>query len=115
MNQADRKKLRDRINSELEGVAQDIEQLQEATRPIPPDNAIGRLTRMEAINAKSISEAKLCDAKVRRTNLERALARIDTPDFGICIVCGEPIVPGRLLLLPEARCCVACAAENPWQ
>lgn len=113
MTEIDKKKLRTRIVAELEGVVMDIENLREASRPIPPDNAIGRLTRMEAINARGISEAKLRDARIRRTNLERALDRLDSPGFGLCTICEEPIAPGRLLLLPEARCCVACAADDP--
>ncbi|MEN8142924.1 MAG: TraR/DksA C4-type zinc finger protein, partial [Thermodesulfobacteriota bacterium] len=79
------------------------------TGPVEPDNAIGRISRMDAISSRKISEAKLSDAKSRLVLLEHAQAKIDQPDFGICISCGDPISLARLKLLPEARACVDCA------
>ena len=74
------------------------------------DNAIGRIKRMDAIGARKISEDKLGDAKSRLVLLDHALAKIDTPDFGLCVSCGEPIVIARLKLMPESRFCVDCAS-----
>jgi DnaK suppressor protein len=50
-------------------------------------------------------------AKDTRSKLERALARIDHPDFGLCRECEEPIPSARLMILPETDLCVQCA-EN---
>ena len=74
-----------------------------------PDNAIGRLTRMEAINSKSINEAALNHAKQTLSKMERALMMIDNPDFGLCRECEEPIPLGRLMIVPESDLCVQCA------
>jgi len=80
--------------------------------PVSPDNAIGRLTRMEAINSKSINEAALRKARTTRALLEKALRTIDAEDFGLCRDCEEPIAFARLMAMPEAALCVACASRH---
>lgn len=109
MNQDQKEKLTAIIREKLAGTEADIASFKEITAPVAPDNAIGRLTRMEAINSKSINEAALRKAKARRSGLERALVKIDDPDFGLCRECEEPIPYARLMVLPEADLCVSCA------
>jgi len=113
MDPEDRQTLQRLISTELVKVKEDISSLEEQTRPVAPDNAIGRVTRMEAIGARSINEAKLGDAKGRLVMLERALARINNPDFGACAECGDKIPLARLRLMPETSICVECASDIP--
>jgi DnaK suppressor protein len=75
------------------------------------DDAIDRLSRLEALSARNLCEAKLQDAGSRLVQLERALAASDGEEFGYCRECGEPISLARLKLLPETCFCVVCAAE----
>lgn len=91
---------------ELEGK---IDEYKELTKPIPPENAIGRVSRMDAINNKSVNEAALRQAETRYQNMKRALERIDEPNFGVCNSCGGEIPLGRILLVPGSRKCVRCA------
>lgn len=111
MDQDKKKRLRTTIQEKIEAVEADIVSFKRLTEPIAPDNAIGRLTRMEAIGSKSINEAALRKAKTRRSQLERALVKIDDPDFGLCRECEEPIPYSRLMVLPETDLCIECA-EN---
>ncbi len=106
-----RQKLKAHIQAEIKAVADDITAFARLTQPISPDNAIGRLTRMEAINSKSINEAALVKAQNTLAKLERALARCEHPDFGRCSECDEPIPVARLMILPETDLCVQCAAS----
>lgn len=101
--------LKDKILADIVALKADIERLEALTQPIPPDDAIGRISRMEAIHEKSINEATLDAAKTRLIQLELALGKIDDPDFGLCVECGEPIAPGRIMLMPESTRCVKCA------
>jgi len=64
---------------------------------------------MEAINSKSINEASLAKSKRTLNMLEKSLKMINDPDFGYCINCEEPIAYKRLLIVPEAPFCIACA------
>jgi DnaK suppressor protein len=46
--------------------------------------------------------------------IDRALAKLDDGDYGVCDVCGEAISDERLEALPWATLCVTCkAAAGP--
>jgi DnaK suppressor protein len=105
----EREKLKDHIKKKIESLKKDIKSYQTLTQPISPDNAIGRLTRMDAINSKSINEAALNKAKQTLSKMEGALTMINDPDFGLCRECEDPIPFARLMIVPESNLCVQCA------
>lgn len=107
----DRQKIKTEIVTKLELVKSQIENLRELSKPVPPDNAIGRITRMDAIQQKSISERNLRMAEETLFKLEDALAAVDTPEFGLCMRCRQPIPAARLMALPESKTCVGCAGR----
>ncbi len=86
--------------------------LSEATKPIEPSVAIGRLTRMEAIGEKSVNEAMHSNVKLRLKRLNNALERIENGRYGICPRCNKPIPFGRLEAVPESVICVPCAEKK---
>lgn len=86
-----------------------IEEYKELTKPIAPDVAIGRISRMDAINNKSVTEASLRQAEEKLKNLDRVFSQLGTPDFGLCLKCKREIPIGRILLRPESLYCVNCA------
>lgn len=112
MNQDERTLLKRHLRDRIDAVNGDIVAFKASSAPVAPDNAIGRLTRMEAINSKSINEAALRKARTTRTLLEKALRAIDSEDFGLCRDCEEPIAFARLMAMPEAALCVTCAARH---
>lgn len=111
MNKQQKDKLVASIHQEIANLGKELPALEQLTKPVPPDNAIGRLTRMEAINNKSINEANLANAKARMARLQHALEMSDDPDFGICIQCDEPIPFKRLMVQPDSGLCVRCAEK----
>ena len=86
-----------------------IEHLKEETKPISPENAIGRVSRMDAINNKSVVEASLRQIIKKLSKLKIALSKIENKDFGKCMNCGRDIQEKRLLFLPQSDRCVRCA------
>jgi len=86
-----------------------ITEYKEMTEPVAPDDAIGRISRMDAINNKSVTEASLRQAEEKLRNLQRVLSLVGTSDFGKCIKCGKPIPEARMLYRPESISCVDCA------
>src|SRR5215813_8554143 len=50
-----------------------------------------------------------------RYEIEDALHRIRTGDFGTCEACGRTIPKERLKIVPYARQCVACATKTQAQ
>ena len=50
--------------------------------------------------------------ETRRTEIEEALARMDSGEYGVCEDCGDDIALARLLATPTARLCVHCQADR---
>lgn len=45
-------------------------------------------------------------------NLEIALERIDSGEFGVCVLCGELIPEERMIEVPNATKCVDCKTKD---
>lgn len=86
-----------------------IKSTEEMAASVEPDNAIGRISRMDAINNKSVTDASLRKAKAKLKQLNYMLEQVNKDDFGICVKCKAKIPVGRLMLMPESRFCVNCA------
>jgi DnaK suppressor protein len=99
-----------KIIQEIEFTKKSIIELKALTSPIAPDTAIGRISRMDAINNKTINEAALQKAERKLKSLEIALRNIFDKDFGLCSRCKNEIPIGRILLIPHINFCVHCAS-----
>ena len=71
MNERERGALKQKIIEEIRTQKHLIESFTETSKPVAPDNAIGRLTRMEAISSQGISEASLNSSKSKLVKLEK--------------------------------------------
>ena len=111
MNSIEKEKLEKLILIEIKSLKKQIETLCKSVKPVEPDKAIGRLTRMEAIGSKAVSEAVMNADQIRLAKLETALDKVENAQFGVCIRCSNPIPTARMLLIPESIACVTCA-EN---
>ena len=109
MKEVDKEELKQKIISEIEKTEKLIAAYKELTKPIEPENAIGRVSRMDAINNKSVTEAALRQAELKLKGLNYAVSQIGEDDFGLCAKCKKPIPFGRILLMPHSRFCVNCA------
>jgi DnaK suppressor protein len=107
----DRNELKKQISIKIDRLKDDLVLLREECKPVSPDNAIGRVSRMDAINNKSVSEAALRKTEEKLVRLSEALTNINDPDFFTCRECSGEIEPGRILIMPESRLCVTCARK----
>lgn len=93
--------------AELEALS---ETARESTRTVELDqSSVGRLSRMDAMQGQQMA---LATSRRRAQQLQRvkaALARVDSGDYGECLICGEEIGWGRLNIDPAAPRCIACA------
>ena len=80
-----------------------------AGEPVSPDNAIGRLTRMEAIQSQHMAMETRRRHELRLRQVEAALVRVKEGSFGACLKCGQDIAFPRLDVKPEAVVCIDCA------
>lgn len=109
MTQDEKSDLKNQIEEKIGKLKAEILVLKDLTQPISPDCAIGRVSRMDAINNKSVNEAALRKKKIQLSALQEALKNIDSVDFGKCIKCGKTIPIGRIMIMPESKKCVNCA------
>lgn len=106
----EKSEIEKKILQEIEATERSIIELRDLTKPIAPDCAIGRVSRMDAINNKTINEQALRKAENKLKGLQITLQNIDSPDFGLCARCKNEIPLGRILLMPHSRFCVHCAS-----
>ena len=109
MNSTNHDEIKQLIENEIIKTEKGIEEYKDMTKPIAPENAIGRLTRLDAINNKSVTEAALRQAEEKLKKLKLALTKVGTDDFGICHKCQKEIPIKRILLMPHSVFCVQCA------
>lgn len=86
-----------------------IGHIKDETGPVAPDNAIGRLTRLDAMQAASMRTALGREHEVELRHVDRALDAIAGGEYGSCRRCKGPISEARLRAKPEAFICLACA------
>lgn len=101
--------IRYKIETEISKTEKQITEYKELTKPVAPENSIGRISRMDAINNKSVTEAALRKSKDKLEKLKFALSKVNDDDFGLCFKCKAPIPLGRILIMPQARTCVKCS------
>lgn len=83
----DKKIFKRKAEQELIKAKKGILELEELTKPIAPENAIGRISRMDAINNSSVNAAALRTLREKAKKIQSALQRINESDFGICVKC----------------------------
>ena len=105
----DENDIKQTILDEITKTEESIEKYKDMVKPIAPDVAIGRISRMDAINNKSVMEASLRQAEHKLKNLNKVFSQIGSKEFGICVKCKQPIPVGRILIRPESLHCVNCA------
>ena len=65
-------------------------------------------TTKESNPSKEINELALVKAKQKIMLLKEIINRIDSPDYGICVICNKPIAFERMKAVPSATRCVSC-------
>lgn len=102
--------LRARL-AELQTRSEAIEQ--DLQHPLEQDSA------EQAIDLEDDEALSGVDAVLGReiTAIRRALLRLETGDYGLCVECGATIPAARLRAQPAAALCIACAesAASPRQ
>ncbi len=73
--------------------------------------AVGRLSRVDAMQAQKMAEAGQRRNVLRAKQIVVALKAVEDGEYGDCKVCGEPIGYRRLKARPESPACVTCMAD----
>ncbi len=93
------------LKLELEGLMQATEA---GAQPVDLDQPIGRLSRIDAIQAQKLTQANRARSKVRLQHVMAALAAVRDDEYGMCRRCDEEIARERLNAAPESPLCLTC-------
>ena len=95
---------RHELNERLAKITDDVRHVE---GPLNPDFAEQAVEREHEEVLDALGEA----GRAELAAINRALARIDSGDYGICMACGDEIAAKRLDVLPFSTMCVACAEK----
>lgn len=109
MNKAEKENIKQNVLMEIQKTELSIIEYKKNTKIDSPDCAVGRVSRMDEINNKSVTKAALFQAEEKLKKLKYVLSIVDNDDFGLCARCKRPIPLGRILLMPQSVHCVNCA------
>jgi DnaK suppressor protein len=104
-----RSEHRQRLLVRLDEIDAQLQRSKDVTTAVVPDAAIGRLTRVDAVQAGYVSDELRRRIAAERIRVERALQRIEDGTYGLCQACKGPIPDARLIARPDAALCVDCA------
>ncbi len=102
----------DRINALIRQLQSEVQRSSDDTAAVAPDNAIGRISRMDSIVSQEVAKAAVAQKQQRIIDLHAARMRLEEGSFGMCVVCLEDIEKERLDAAPEATRCLACAGTG---
>jgi DnaK suppressor protein len=101
--------LKERLRQELDATLAELKSLEQRLEG-KGDYGLGK-------GDPSIYEWEMCLALKQRAeskaqSLEAALRKAEEGDYGFCEVCGQPIDPARLAILPHTKRCITCAQKR---
>ncbi|MGK0391017.1 MAG: DnaK suppressor protein [Maribacter sp.] len=111
MTEEEKALFKEKLDQTIIDTKKTIERLIVETQPISPENSLGRITRMDAINNKSVAEAALRLSKRKLGKLHLSMSKLEDLDFGKCSKCSSGIALPRLMFMPESTYCVRCASR----
>ncbi|MGD9628386.1 MAG: TraR/DksA family transcriptional regulator [Pyrinomonadaceae bacterium] len=111
MNSSEQEKYRPIIEGMIADLKKALSETDSTAAPVAPDNAIGRLSRVDAMQQQQMALESRRQRENHLSRLERALKLIDEGEYGTCPKCEEDIGEKRLNALPDAIFCISCAEE----
>jgi len=110
---ADKKMFRDLMHEQLRSLQTQLDDTTDSAATVELDQSrVGRLSRMDALQAQAMNTEALNRANRQKQALEHALQRLDTDEYGRCFSCDEEIAIKRLQHNPAATLCIKCAEKK---
>lgn len=108
MTTGEKEEIRVHIRKEIANLEKSVETITDLLDDDVQADANDWFTTKESNPSKEINEMALEKARKKIITLREVLNRIDSPDFGICSVCGKDIPAGRIKIVPNASRCTNC-------
>ena len=101
--------FRDRLLALEKEIQATLEASKEASGVVELDTAIGRLSRMDAMQNQQMALELRRRQENQLLRIKNALKRMDQGQYGLCGKCKKPIAEERLEVSPDVVMCVRCA------
>jgi DnaK suppressor protein len=113
MKTADQAKFRDQLTALQDRVTSAAEEGAQAAGTVELDQSkVGRLSRMDAMQAQEMAKASQRQRLATLHGIELAFKRLEQGSYGYCLSCDEAINPRRLIANPIALLCIGCAEKG---
>ena len=101
--------FRDRLLALEKEIQTTLEASKEASGVVELVTAIGRLSRMDAMQNQQMALELRRRQEQQLQRIANALKRMDQNRYGLCGRCKQPIAEERLEVSPDVVMCVKCA------
>jgi DnaK suppressor protein len=103
-----------RIRRRLIALREELQSLEDTSREAAStveldQSRVGRLSRMDALQAQEISKESRRRRALLLLRIEPALKRLELDEYGRCVDCDEAIAPARMEFDPTCTTCISCA------
>lgn len=103
----------DRLKTRLAEIDESDATSSDARRAAELDQqSVGRLSRTDALQMQSMAQCQERRRHVEQDRVEAALLRLESGEYGYCVVCGDEIGLNRLEFDPAATTCIRCAGRR---
>jgi DnaK suppressor protein len=110
MKLSEQEKFRPVVEAKIAEVTELLAAEDETAKPVAPDAAIGRLSRVDAMQMQQMSLEARRQREALKSRLDRALRLLDDGEYGTCPKCEDDIAINRLEAMPDAIFCFDCAS-----
>jgi len=86
-----------------------LSQSAQNAEPVALDQqSVGRVSRIDAIQQQQMAVANREQSALMLKQVSAALRRVESNEYGFCLLCGEPIGFARLEAQPHTPNCLEC-------
>lgn len=101
--------IRSKVEARIAEIEQSLAEEDPESKPVAPDVAIGRLSRLDSMQAQQMNLAQQRRQREELERLQNAIERMNKGSYGTCAYCMMPIGFERLEAMPDAVVCMSCA------
>ena len=113
LNSKEIAELHTNLKKQQESLQQTLDQARQSSETVELDQqAFGRVSRGNALQQQNMAIASFSQCQHRLRQVLKALARIDSEDYGFCLSCDNPIGFPRLKARPETPYCLDCQSKR---
>ena len=101
-----------RLQGRLAEINATSEMKKSSEGPVELDQSrLGRLSRMDAMQQQEMARAASRLVEQEKQRIKAALSRMESGEYGYCVMCDDEIAEGRLRFDPSVLICISCARE----